>query len=152
MTGTDKIMRALFIIAAVALGFSGFGQMPIFYRYYITSIPGLGWASNFFATQLVHYLAAILLLALVAFFGLNHLLTRRRQRRLTRTGVVRTVLLAGVIASGFGMAVKNMSGIKFSFQWGIITDLVHLGLAMAFILVALGCLIARAKWTVPRPA
>ncbi|MBU1741852.1 MAG: FeS-binding protein, partial [Proteobacteria bacterium] len=113
MGNPDKVWRALFIAAAVALGFSGFGQMPIYYRYYITSIPGVGWASDFYATQLVHYLAATVLLALVAFFGLNHLLVGRRRRRLTRSGVLRTFLLAGVIASGIGMVIKNLSGVRF---------------------------------------
>jgi uncharacterized membrane protein YhaH (DUF805 family) len=149
MTSLDKVWRALFIASAVVLGFSGFGQMPIYYRYYITSIPGLGWASSFYATQLVHYLAATLFLALVAFFVINHLLGRRRQRRLTRSGLVRTVLLVGVIASGIGMVLKNLSGVRFSMELTIIIDLVHMGLAMAFMLVALYCLIVRAKWTAP---
>ncbi len=152
MSSLNKVWRALFILAAVALGFSGFGQMPIFYRYYITSIPGLGWAKSFYATQLVHYLSATLFLALVAYFALNYLLGRRRRRRLTRSGVVRTVLLAGVIASGVGMVLKNLNGVRFSLELAVITDLTHMGLAMAFMLVALYCLIARAKWTVPRTA
>jgi len=32
-----------YLITVIFLVLSGFGQMPIFKRYYIADIPGLGW-------------------------------------------------------------------------------------------------------------
>ena len=35
--------RWFYLISVFFLALSGFGQMPIFKRYYIADIPGLGW-------------------------------------------------------------------------------------------------------------
>ena len=44
---------------------TGFGQMPIFKRYYIADIPGLGWLAQFYVTFLIHYIAATLLIVFI---------------------------------------------------------------------------------------
>ena len=55
-----KIIRYLYLISLFFLVLTGFGQMPVFKRYYIADIPGLGWLAQFFVTHYMHYLFAIL--------------------------------------------------------------------------------------------
>ncbi len=52
--------------------FTGFGQMPIYKRYYVDQIAGLGWSSNFQTTLYIHYMAAILLI-FISFYYLAYL-------------------------------------------------------------------------------
>lgn len=50
------------------LMFTGFGQMPIYKRYYIDQIPGMGWSSNYSVTLQLHYLAAAALIFISAYY------------------------------------------------------------------------------------
>jgi len=50
------IIRYLYLITLFFLVLTGFGQMPVFKRYYIADIPGLGWLAQFFVTHYMHYL------------------------------------------------------------------------------------------------
>lgn len=56
--------------------FTGFGQMPIYKRYYVDQIPGLAWSSDFFITLYIHYLAAIAL-TFIAVFYVSYLIYSR---------------------------------------------------------------------------
>ena len=60
----NKAVRFIYLMTVFFLILSGFGQMPIFRRYYIADIPGLGWLAQFYLTHYIHYLGAILILAL----------------------------------------------------------------------------------------
>jgi len=60
-------------ISIFILIFTGFGQMPVYKRYYIDQIPGLSWSSNFHITLGIHYLAAIVLI-FISFYYLFYLL------------------------------------------------------------------------------
>src|SRR5210317_38865 len=82
--------RWFYLITVIFLVLSGFGQMPIFKRYYIADIPGLGWLAEFFITHYIHYLAAILFLALTAYTIIDYLLATRKSRQMTATGYVRS--------------------------------------------------------------
>lgn len=57
---------------------SGFAQMPIFARYHISDIPGLGWLADFYVTHAVHYIMAALLLALGAYVWMDTVLGRKQ--------------------------------------------------------------------------
>lgn len=46
---------------------SGFGQMPMYKRYKIADLPGLGWTADYSVTIVIHYLAAAILLFAVAY-------------------------------------------------------------------------------------
>jgi hypothetical protein len=142
--------RWSYLITVFFLGLSGFGQMPIFKRYYIADIPGLGWLAEFFITHYIHYLAAISFLALTAYMIIDHLLSKRKSRQMTATGYLRSALLAGILASGIFLVIRNLAGSNFSSGFIIFLDLSHLGLAMAFLFVSLYCLVFRKQWTTVR--
>lgn len=61
-------------ISGVLLIFSGFGQMPMYNRYFITAIPGLHWSGNFEITLAMHYVTAIIFTAAVTFHLIYHLM------------------------------------------------------------------------------
>jgi len=142
--------RWFYLITVIFLALSGFGQMPIFKRYYIADIPGLGWLAEFFITHYIHYLAAILFLALTAYTIIDYLLATRKSRQMTATGYVRSALLAGILASGIFLVVRNLAGSNFSSEFIIFMDLCHLGLALVFLFVSLYCLVSKKQWTTIR--
>ena len=142
--------RWFYLITILFLSLSGFGQMPIFKRYYIADIPGLGWLAEFFITHYIHYLAAILFLAFTAYMIIDYLLSQRKTRRLTISGYVRSALLAGILASGVFLVVRNLAASNFSADFIIFLDLCHLGLVMAFLFVSLYCFVFKKQWTTVR--
>jgi hypothetical protein len=142
--------RWFYLITLFFLALSGFGQMPIFKRYYIADIPGLGWLAQFFVTHYIHYLAAILFLGFAAYMIIDYLILKRKSRRLTATGYIRAALLAGILASGFFLVIRNLAGSNLSSGFIIVLDLCHLGLVMAFLLVSLYGLVFKKQWTTIR--
>ena len=139
--------RWFYLAVLFFLTLTGFGQMPIFKRYYIADIPGLGWLAEFLVTHYIHYLAAILFLAFAAYMILDYLVLKRKSRTMTATGYVRSALLAGILASGLFLVIRNLAGSNLSSGFIIVLDLCHLGLVMAFLFVSLYCLIFKKQWT-----
>lgn len=71
-----RLTHWIIAVSGILLIFSGFGQMPMYKRYYVTSIPGLSWSDNFEITLAIHYVAAILFCAAIFFHLVYHLLMR----------------------------------------------------------------------------
>ena len=143
-------VRWLYLATTFFLVLSGFGQMPIFKRYYIADIPGLGWLAEFFVTHYIHYLGAVVFLALAAYILTDYLVEQRNARRMTTSGSVRVGLLMGILASGGLLVIRNLTGTHFSPGFIIFLDVTHLGLVMVFLLVSLYCLIRKKHWTTER--
>ena len=57
----QALIKPIYLFLLFMMGLTGFGQMPIFKRYYIADIPGLAWTAKFYVTHYLHYLGAILL-------------------------------------------------------------------------------------------
>jgi len=143
-------VRWLYLATTFFLVLSGFGQMPIFKRYYIADIPGLGWLAEFFVTHYLHYLGAIVLLALTAYLMADYFILKRNSRRMTATGYIRFSLLSGILISGGLLVIRNLTGTNFSPEFIIFLDVTHLGLVMVFLFVSLYCLILKKHWTTER--
>ena len=143
----NRTVRYVYLITILLLTLSGFGQMPIFKRYYIADIPGLGWLAQFYVTHYIHYLAAILILALTAYMVIDYLILQKKHLRLTASGYVRGAILAGILVSGILLVIRNLAGSRFGPQFIIFLDLTHLGLVMTFLMVAGYCLIFKKQWT-----
>jgi drug/metabolite transporter (DMT)-like permease len=95
----------------------------------------------------MHYLAAVLILALVTYRVIDYLILQKKHLRLTTSGYVRGVILAGILVSGILLVIRNLAGSQFGPQFIIFVDLAHLGLVMTFLLVAGYCLIFKKQWT-----
>ena len=146
----SRTFRWLYLTTTFFLVLTGFGQMPIFKRYYIADIPGLGWLAEFFVTHYIHYLGAVVLLALVAYFLTDYVVFKRTARRMTSTGYIRIALLAGILVSGALLVIRNLPGAVFAHGFIIFLDIAHLGLVMVFLFVSLYCLIFKKHWTMER--
>ena len=145
---TDQpILRYGYMLILFFLALSGFGQMPIFKRYYISDIPGLGWLAKFFVTHYIHYVGAILLLALFAYILAMYLLLDRKRRTVTISGYIRGGLLGTIIMTGIFLVIRNLERIWLPPGFIVFLDVMHLGFVMAFLMVALYCLIFRKHWT-----
>ncbi|MGW8303690.1 MAG: hypothetical protein ACWGNO_16550 [Desulfobacterales bacterium] len=146
----SRTVRYFYLLTVLLLTLTGFGQMPIFKRYYIADIPGLGWLAQFYVTHYIHYLAAILILALVAYRVSDYLILQRKHLRLTASGYVRGAIVAGILVSGLLLVIRNLAGSQFGPQFIIFLDLAHLGLVMTFLIAAGYCLVSKKRWITQR--
>ena len=147
LTAGKRWLKRFYILLFTAMAFTGLGQMPIFKRYYIADIPGMGWTADFFLTHYLHYIGAILLLGLVVYSILDFLLTGRREFRLTASAYVRILLLAGIVITGIFRVLKNLPDVVFSPSFTLFIDIAHLGFMMFYLLAALLFLIIKSGWT-----
>lgn len=148
----DKIgtyLKYIYLAAMVVMTFTGFGQMPIFKRYYISEIPGLGWSADFYLGLKVHYYAAMVLLFALFYFGTGYLISKAKTARLSWSGGVRSALLALIVLSGLLLLLDNLPEISLSQNTLIVMDLIHMFGVMVFLVFALVCLIMRSKWLKP---
>ncbi len=146
----DRIARYLFLFSIFIMALTGFGQMPIYKRYYISDIPGLGWLADFYITRNVHYLGAAVLLALLSYFLFDYFFLQRRRLKISLTGRLRVALLTGIVVTGIFFVIKNFPVHYFSHEFIIVLNLCHLGFVMAFLFVSLYCLLFKKRLTIPR--
>lgn len=88
-------------ISTLILIISGFGQMPMYKRYMISSLPGLGWSANYSITLWLHYIAAFILILAVTYHLVYHLI-RKEYDIIPRKGdikesylIIKAMLLKG---------------------------------------------------------
>ncbi len=143
-----KIKGMIYGITLFLITLTGFAQMPVFKRYYIADIPGLGWLAQFYVTHSIHYMMASALLALGGYTAMNYFLNNRERVALTLWGRIKVFLLSGLIISGGLMVVRNLPGIySFSHVSIYVMNLLHLGFCMALIAVSGFTLVTRKSWT-----
>jgi len=142
-----SLLKTIYGLAAAAVLFTGFGNMPLWGRYYVADIPGLGWSGDFIVNVNIHIFAGSLLLGLGVYFLTESLLQgRRRDDRLTLSGKVRGVLLGLALITGILMVVKNLPGIHFSLLALMVFNFSHMGAAVLFMFAALVALIFKQPW------
>ena len=86
-----RFVKWIYMAAVFVLAVTGFGQMPIYKRYYIADLPGLGWLADFYITHYLHYIAAAIFFALITYSIILYFL-QRSERRMSGTGMVRVVM------------------------------------------------------------
>ena len=59
-------------LSGLALLMSGMFQLPMANRYYISSVPGLGWSGDFIVSLKVHYIASVVFITAVLFHAVYH--------------------------------------------------------------------------------
>jgi hypothetical protein len=132
-----RILGWVFAAAAVLAVFTGFGNMPLYRRYYISDLPGLAWAGDFIANLQVHYVAGAVVLALAVYTGTGFLLRGSGGGRITRLGAVRTGALALTLITGVMMALRNMPGVDYPFGLHLGMNFFHMGMALLFAALSL---------------
>lgn len=144
--GATPLVNSLYLLALTLLALTGFGQMPIFKRYYIAQIPGLGWLGDYYLTHAIHYIAAAVLGGIVVYAGVVFIGVVRKRAGLTATGRIKTLLLAGIVITGIFRVLKNLPDFYFSPQFIFLIDLAHLGFVLIFLFTALATMIAGRHW------
>ena len=139
-------MKVFYLTLLTFMGLSGFGQMPIFKRYYIADLPGLGWLAQFYVTHYIHYVGAILLLGIAAYYAVLYLADRRRAFRITLYGWLQGGVMAGIVATGVLRVIKNYAGVTMSSGLIVFLDILHLALVMAMMVIATAGLCWRRRW------
>jgi hypothetical protein len=146
MTSNGKRYTRIYTLILLFVTLTGFAQMPIFKRYYIADIPGLGWLAEFYVTHVLHYASAAILMAFAAYVAMDFLLNRYRRGHISRTGYVKLILLSGLMVSGALMVIKNLSDMYFPHTAIILLDLFHLGFCMLLLVMSLYSLVFKVQW------
>jgi len=146
MTLNEKIIRYIYMIIFTFLTLTGFAQMPIFKRYHIADIPGLGWLAQFYVTHAMHYIFAALLIGLCCYLCVDHMLDGRKERKLTKTGYAKVVMIAGLILTGALMVIKNFSGTPYPPLMVSLLDLFHLAFCLTLLFYSLLTVITKKHW------
>ena len=132
------------------MAITGFAQMPIFKRYYIADIPGLGWLAEFYTTHFLHYLGGVAILTITAYFAAEFILFTRRYLRLSASGALRATMLAAIIATGILLVIRNTIFAPFSPPTITVILLIHLGFTIVFLIFAFYCRLSGRPWALPR--
>ena len=74
----NKILKPIYRLILLLMVVTGFGQMPIFKRYYLADIPGFAWTADYYFTHYLHYLGAILLLSLFFYWITDYFFMGRK--------------------------------------------------------------------------
>ena len=143
--GQKSLVKYIYRIIIFMLALSGFAQMPVFKRYYIADIPGLGWLAKFYITHYIHYLFGLIFLALTVYIITDFFLISRKKYKITASGYIRAAIIAGLITSGTILVVKNFPGYHYSPAFIVAMDLIHLGLGCVFLATGLTCMILKLR-------
>ena len=138
--------KFVYYATLVMITLSGFAQMPIFKRYYIADIPGLGWLAKFYVTHQIHYITAVILIAFSFYMLTGYILKRSAGVRLTAVAKLKIFSIAGLIATGGILAYKNLPGVYMGHGLISILDIVHLGFCMLLLMTGFYSLVAKKKW------
>ncbi|WP_147822623.1 4Fe-4S ferredoxin [Salidesulfovibrio onnuriiensis] len=136
-------LRRAFIATMAALAATGMMQMPLARRYYITDIPGMAWAGNFFLVHKLHYALAAVLLFLLALVLTNWFRSWRDRIRLTPWGMARAAILTGIVLSGLLRVYRNLPGVTLHPDAILAIEWTHLGLVMVMGAAALLALLKK---------
>ena len=141
-----SILKAVYLVSAFFLVITGFGQMPIYKRYYISEIPGLGWIANFYTTHYLHYVFGAILIGAAAYALAAYFLFQRKTALISKSGYLRSLLLLGIIVTGLFLVIFNLPGLTLPQGFVIFLDLAHMGLAVAFLVAGLLAVILGHRW------
>lgn len=145
-----KFLFPLFTVTFLTMALTGFGQMPIYKRYYLADIPGMTWLADFYVTRYIHYIGAVILFALIAYVVFDHLLSHKKHRRITGVGYVGIFLMTGILITGVFFTIKNLPEAIFSTGVVHMINMGHMGFAVLFLGLFIFALIFRKKWVKKR--
>ena len=138
--------KPVYLFLLFVMGLTGFGQMPIFKRYYIADIPGFGWLAHYYTTHYVHYIGAVVLLGFFVYATVVYLGLIRKRFRLTRSAYVRIALLVLLVASGIFRVAKNLPDVVFSPAFTMAIDISHLIFMLLLMIFGVLFIVLRKRW------
>lgn len=148
-SGDRRMVGIVFSLTLFLSALTGFAQMPIFKRYYIADLPGLGWLAQFYVTYTLHYISAIAFITVAAYVVANHWLIRRHRVRVSAAGAVRAAMLAWILLSGILLVFRNLPGYRYSPEVIVFLNFGHLGMVVLYLATAAVLRLMKKKWTSP---
>jgi hypothetical protein len=139
------ILKFLYFVSLFFLVISGFGQMPVFKRYYIADIPGLEWLAQFYTTHIIHYVSAMVLIVLVFYILFDNIFSKNRSLKIKAPIYAKIAMLFVLITTGILMMIKNFTGTPFSPNFIIFINLTHLIFCVIFLAYTLHTLLTKQK-------
>jgi len=146
----SRFIRVIYLSLLVIMTFTGFGQMPIFKRYYLSDLPGFGWSADYYLTHYIHYVGAAVLIGLFFLLVTDYFLMGRKAFRLTFASYVRVFLLAVIVLTGIFRVLKNFPEILFSPGFTVFIDSAHFGFVLILFFMALIFKILKMPWSLPK--
>ena len=146
----SRPLRWIYLTTTFFLVLTGFGQMPIFKRYYIADIPGLGWLANFYATHYIHYIGAIVLFGFFVYAAVIYWGLMRRRFQLTGAAYIRIAILALITITGIFRVLKNLPDVVFSPLFTIVIDISHLAFMMFLMIFGILFIVLKKGWLVEK--
>ena len=143
-TGFKWILAVALFVAL----FTGFGNMPLYGRYYIADLPGFGWAGNFIVNLKVHLVTGALLLALALYWLAGFIRLNRKWSGLSGIMKLTVACIALSLFSGLLAGLKNFAFLTPGLALNMIINFFHMGMAM---LVAMVGVIALSLSRKPAP-
>lgn len=114
---------------------TGFAQMPIFKRYYLSDIPGLGWLAEFYVTHSLHYIFAAVFVSVIFYSAIVSLITKFWAVPISKLKFLKIFSILGLIITGGFMVFKNLEGAYLPHNIIIALDIGHLLCCMLFLCV-----------------
>jgi hypothetical protein len=147
MKRSAKESSLIWLLAAVVLLalLTGFGNMPLYGRYYIADIPGFHWSGNFLANLKVHLAAGALLLALALYRLIGFVRLGGRLKELTGLQKLTGAAMALVLLSGVLAGLKNFAFLKPGLVVNMTINFFHMGTALLLAAAGLAALVAGRK-------
>jgi formate dehydrogenase gamma subunit len=102
----ELIEHWVLALSGLLLIFSGFGELPMYKRYMVTQITGLGWAGDFFINLKIHYLTGIVFVSIMVFHAIFHGWLGH-QGLLPQKGDFKASLITILSIFGFGKEPKS---------------------------------------------
>ncbi len=140
-----QILKFLYFFSIFFLALSGFGQMPIFKRYYIADIPYLEWLAKFYITHIVHYISAMVLICLISYIIFDNIFKKNKDIKISASGYGKIAMIAVLTVTGILMMIKNFAVTVYHPNLIIFLDLTHITFCMAFLVYNLHTLLTKQK-------
>jgi len=146
----QRFLKPFYYILLFTMALTGFGQMPIFKRYYIADIPGMGWLAHYYTTHYFHYIGAIILFGLFAYAVVVYFGLMRKQFQLTWAAYVRIAILALITITGIFRVLKNLPDVVFSPLFTMVIDISHLAFMMFLMIFGILFMVLKKGWMVEK--
>ena len=143
-----QYFKPVYLFLLFVMGLTGFGQMPIFKRYYIADIPGLAWLADFYATHYIHYVGAVILFGFFVYVAVIYWGLMRRQFQLTGAAYIRISILALIAVTGIFRVLKNLPDVVFSPLFTMVIDISHLVFMMFLMISGILFMVLKKGWLV----
>jgi hypothetical protein len=140
-----KILQIIYTITIFFLALTGFGQLPIFKRYYIADIPYLDWLGKFYITNAVHSFSAIILLTLTCYIIFDKFFNKDQEINIKPSGYAKITMLFVLMVTGILIMIKNFTGTPFSTGFIIVLDITHITFCVALLIYTLHTFLTKQK-------